>query len=118
MTSLGLELLSLFWPGIAAALFGGATYFWRQQSSRMDSLSKTLDQFRCEVRSDIARIEGDFSDHRIDVTHKIDKLIGATHARLVGIETTCEQQHGVKLRRRSTDTGSNWANDSDIIGKS
>jgi len=39
-----------------------------------------------------------------------------THARLVGIETVCEQQHGVTFRRRHTDHGNNWAHDSDIMG--
>jgi hypothetical protein len=112
MSPLGVELLSLFWPGISAALFGGAAYFWRQQAARLDGISKALDQFR----GDVDRIERDFAEHRIAVTHKLDRVIGMTHARLVGIETVCEQQHGVTFRRRHTDVGNNWAHDSDILG--
>lgn len=112
MSPIGIELLSLFWPGISAALLGGAAYFWRQQAARLDGISKTLDQFR----SDVDRIERDFADHRVSVTHKLDRVIGMTHARLVGIETVCEQQHGVTFRRRHTDHGNNWAHDSDIMG--
>ncbi len=112
MSPLGVELLSLFWPGISAALLGGAAFFWRQQTAHLNGISKALDQFR----SDVDRIERDFADHRIAVTHKLDRVIGMTHARLVGIETVCEQQHGVTFRRRHTDTGANWAQDSDILG--
>lgn len=112
MSPLGIELLALFWPGISAALLGGAAYFWRQQAAYSDGISKSLQQFR----DDVDRIERDFSEHRMAVNHKLDRLIGMTHARLVGIEAVCEQQHGSGLRRRYTDTGVNWAHDSDIIG--
>lgn len=112
MSPLGIELLSLFWPGISAALLGGAAYVWRQQAAHLNGIFKALEQFR----SDVDRIERDFADHRVAVTHKLDRVIGMTHARLVGIETVCEQQHGVNFRRRHTDHGNNWAHDSDIMG--
>lgn len=118
MSPLGLELLTMFWPGISAALLGGATYFWRQQATRLDGISKALEQFRGEVRADIDRIERDFSQHRTDITHKLDIVIGKTHARLVEIETVCEHQHGVNLRRRRTDAGGDWAQTSDVMGAS
>jgi hypothetical protein len=52
------------------------------------------------------------------MVHKLDIVIGKTHARLVEIETVCEHQHGANLRRRRTDPGGNWAQDSDIMGAS
>lgn len=114
MSPLGVELLSLFWPVISASLLGGATFFWRQQAARLDGISKTLEQFK----ADVDRIERDFSKHREAVNHKLDIVIGKTHARLVEIETVCEHQHGVNLRRRRTDAGGNWTQDSDIMGSS
>ncbi len=109
MSPIGIELISLFWPGISAALLGGAAFFWRQQAAHLEQIGKALEQFR----TDVDRIERDFADHRVSVTHKLDRVIGMTHARLVGIETVCEQQHGVTFRRRHTDHGNNWAHDSD-----
>lgn len=111
MTPLETELLQLFLPAIWSGLLGAAAWWQRSQSNRLDSICKTLGDFR----DDIGRIEREMANDRMAARHHLDRLIGATNARFASIESGCAIHHG-RMSRRSTDAPDpdNWAHDSDL----
>ena len=112
MSPLETQILITAWPWIWSGILGAGAWWIRQQNARLSSICAALDQFRI----DIDRIEKEMAQDRMVSAHKLDRLIGATNARLVGIETVCQAQHGITLRRRQSDhLDEAWAQDSDIM---
>jgi hypothetical protein len=108
MSPLATELIQLFWPAIWSGLLGAAALWQRAQMARLDSICRTLEDFKVDVQI----IKGEIASDREKERHRIDTLIGATNARFAAIESGCAIYHGTK-HRRVTDP-EDWAQTSDV----
>lgn len=112
MTPFEIDLLKTAWPYIWTGILSAGAWFLRSQSARLDKICVAMNAFN----SDVSRIEADLQAQRADTMHRLDTLIGAVNSRVGKIETVCEMQHGINLRRSGDRAAAAWAQTSDFKG--
>ena len=113
MSPFEIELLKTLWPYVWTGMLGVAGWFLRSQANRLDSICKSMGEFA----EDVDRIEKQMIEDRAENRHRLDRVIGASDARISRIEAGFEVSRGdLILGRRATDARGNWAHDSDISG--
>ncbi len=116
MTPFELELLKSAWPFLSTTLTGLALWYLRSVNKSLDSLGASIGALKENINKVEKDITTDLADFKAKSQHRFDRLLGEAESRIGKIEAVCELQHGLQLRRRSSDRPINWAQDSDVAG--
>lgn len=116
MTPFEVDLLKASWPFLSMAMTGVAVWYLKSVNKNLASLSNSISDLKDHIAQVEKDITADLSDFKAKSQHRFDRLLGEAESRIGKIETVCELQHGLQLRRRRSDRQVNWAQDSDVAG--
>lgn len=116
MTPFEMDLLKASWPFLSMIMTGIAVWYLKSVSKALSTLSLSIGDLKDRIAKVEKDITSDLTDFKAKSQHRFDRLLGESESRLGKIETVCELQHGIMLKRRSSDHSGDWAQESDVSG--